>query len=110
MADLGVQIPNDLVTDCVRLCCSLCLLESDPTVISPDVLSKDRGKFDDTGDEKFVDNTHRRGKVAMDHFNPSLGVRDGTTRHGRCSGIDVLLCTQRAGAAVTTWPVGTTQT
>ena len=41
LAELGVQIPNALVTDCVRLCCSLCLLESDPTVISPDVLSKD---------------------------------------------------------------------
>ena len=66
LADLGVQIPNDLVTDCVRLCCSLCLLESDPTVISPDVLSKDRGKFDDTGDQKFVDKAHRRGKVGWD--------------------------------------------
>jgi len=66
LAELGVQIPNDLVTDCVRLCCSLCLLESDPTVISPDVLSKDRGKFDDTGDEKYIDKAHRRGKVGWD--------------------------------------------
>ena len=66
LADLGVQIPHELVTDCVRLCCSLCLLESDPTVISPDVLAKDRGKFDDTGDPKFVDKAHRRGKVGWD--------------------------------------------
>ena len=66
LAELGVQIPNALVTDCVRLCCSLCLLESDPTVISPDVLSKDRGKFDDTGDEKYIDKAHRRGKVGWD--------------------------------------------
>ena len=66
LAELGVQIPNALVTDCVRLCCSLCLLESDPTVISPDVLSKDRGKFDDTGDQKYIDKAHRRGKVGWD--------------------------------------------
>ena len=66
LAELGVQIPNALVTDCVRLCCSLCLLENDPTVISPDVLSKDRGKFDDTGDQKYVDKAHRRGKVGWD--------------------------------------------
>ena len=66
LAELGVQIPNALVTDCVRLCRSLCLLESDPTVISPDVLSKDRGKCDDTGDEKYIDKAHRRGKVGWD--------------------------------------------
>jgi hypothetical protein len=62
-ADIGVQIPDDLVTDCVRLCCSLCLLENDPTIISPDVLSKDRDKFDGTGDQKYVDKAHRRGKI-----------------------------------------------
>ncbi len=26
-ADMGVQIPETLIDDCVRLCCSLCLLE-----------------------------------------------------------------------------------
>ncbi len=40
-ADMGVQIPLTLIDDCVRLCCSLCLLENDPSVIEPDVLSKD---------------------------------------------------------------------
>ncbi len=62
-AELGVQIPEDLITDCVRLCCSLCLLEDDSSVIEPDVLSKDRTKFEQTGDEKFVAKAHRRGKV-----------------------------------------------
>ena len=63
MAELGVQIPDSLATDCVRLCCTLCLLENDPEIISPDVLSKDRTKFEQTGDEKYVAKAHRRGKV-----------------------------------------------
>jgi hypothetical protein len=65
-ADIGVQIPDDLLTDCVRLCCSLCLLENDPEIISPDVLSKDRDKFDRTGEQKYVEKAHRRGKVGWD--------------------------------------------
>ena len=65
-ADIGVQIPDDLLTDCVRLCCSLCLLENDPEIISPDVLSKDRDKFDLTGDQRYIDKAHRRGKVGWD--------------------------------------------
>ncbi len=62
-AGTGIQIPISLVNDCVRLCCSLCLLENDPSVIEPDVLSKDRGKFEASGDEKYIDKAHRRGKV-----------------------------------------------
>ena len=34
-AEIGVQVPDSLVMDCVRLCCSLCLLENDPEIISP---------------------------------------------------------------------------
>jgi hypothetical protein len=63
LAELGVQIPGDLITDCVRLCCSLCLLENDPSVIEPDVLSKDRAKFEGSGDRKYIEKAHRRGKV-----------------------------------------------
>ncbi len=63
LAELGVQIPDDLVVDCIRLCCSLCLLENDPSVIEPDVLSKDRGRFEASGDEKYVEKARRRGKV-----------------------------------------------
>ncbi len=63
---IGIQIPNELVTDCVRLCCSLCLMENDPEIISPDVLSDDRAKYEASGDQKFVDKAHRRGKVGWD--------------------------------------------
>lgn len=62
-AEVGVQIPDALIADCVRLCCSLCLLENDPSVIEPDVLSKDRDRYESTGDQKYVDKAHRRGKV-----------------------------------------------
>ena len=62
-AEVGVQIPDTMIADCVRLCCSLCLLENDPEIISPDVLSKDRDKFDQTGDARYVEKAHRRGKV-----------------------------------------------
>jgi len=79
-ADVGVQIPDALVTDCVRLCCSLCLLENDPSIIEPDVLSKDRGKFEDTGDEKYVEKAHRRGRLAglsggESKWHPTTGDR-----------------------------------
>jgi hypothetical protein len=65
-AEIGVQVPDSLVMDCVRLCCSLCLLENDPSIISPDVLADDRAKFEASGDQKFVDKAHRRGKIGWD--------------------------------------------
>ena len=65
-AEIGVQVPDSLVMDCIRLCCSLCLLENDPEIISPDVLADDRAKFEASGDQKFVDKAHRRGKVGWD--------------------------------------------
>ncbi|HBO45238.1 MAG TPA: hypothetical protein DD670_15180 [Planctomycetaceae bacterium] len=63
LADLGVQIPNELAANCVRLCCSLCLLEDDPEIISPDVLDRDRAQFERTGDGKYIQRAHRRGKI-----------------------------------------------
>ena len=52
-----------LVLDCLRLCATLCLLADDPSVIEPDVLAKDQARFRQTGDEKYIDKAHRRGKV-----------------------------------------------
>jgi hypothetical protein len=65
-ADVGVQVPDSFIKQCVRLCCTLCLLENDPEVISPDVLADDRRKYEETGDPKYVDKAHRRGKVGWD--------------------------------------------
>ena len=61
--EIGVQIPPPLITDCVRLCCTLCLLDNDPEIIAPDVLNKDRVKWDETRDQKYVRKAQRRGKV-----------------------------------------------
>ena len=65
-AEMGIAIPDPLINDCVRLCCTLCLLGDDSEVISPDVLADDRGKFEETGDQKYVDKARRRGKVGWD--------------------------------------------
>lgn len=43
-----------------------CLLENDPSIISPDVLADDRAKFDQGGEQRYVDKAHRRGKVGWD--------------------------------------------
>ena len=65
-SEIGIQIPNELMMDCVRLCCTLCLIENNPEIISSDVLSDDRAKYEASGDQKFVDKAHRRGKVGWD--------------------------------------------
>ena len=65
-ADIGIQVPDSLVDGCVRLCCSLCLLENDPSIISPDVLADDRATFEASGDQRFVEKAHRRGKIGWD--------------------------------------------
>ena len=65
-ADIGIQVPDSLVMDCVRLCCSLCLLENDSSIISPDVLADDRAKFEASGDHRYIDKAHRRGKIGWD--------------------------------------------
>lgn len=65
-AEMGIQMPEPLIDNCVRLCCTLCLLGNDPEVISPDVLADDRAKFDETGDQKYVEKARRRGKIGWD--------------------------------------------
>jgi hypothetical protein len=65
-SEIGIQVPDSLVMDCIRLCCSLCLLENDPEIISPDVLADDRAKFEASRDQKYIDKAHRRGKIGWD--------------------------------------------
>jgi len=65
-AEIGIVVPESLMMDCIRLCCSLCLLENDPEIISPDVLADDRAKFEASRDQKFVAKAHRRGNVGWD--------------------------------------------
>jgi hypothetical protein len=58
-----IWLPDALLTDCLRLCCTLCLLDNDPKVISPDVIADDRAKYEATGDEKYIKRAHRKGKI-----------------------------------------------
>ena len=37
-----------------------------PQIISPDVLADDRAKFEASGDQRYIDKAHRRGKVGWD--------------------------------------------
>lgn len=60
---VGVEIPQKILDDVIRLCCTLCLLEDDPEIIEPDVLDADRMKFQQTKDPKFIDKALRRHKV-----------------------------------------------
>ncbi len=62
-ANVGIRVPRPLIIDCIRLCATLCLLANDPEVIQPDVLNKDRAKYQANRDEKYIDKAHRRGKV-----------------------------------------------
>jgi len=58
----GVVMPENIYTGIIRLVCTICLLENDPTVIEPDVLDKDRMKYELCPDQKLVDRAIRRGK------------------------------------------------
>jgi hypothetical protein len=58
----GVVVPDRIMTDSLRLCCTLCLLDDNPELISPDVLTADFAKYEATGNRKYVDRAHSRGK------------------------------------------------
>ncbi len=46
----------------IKLACTLCLLGNDPEIIEPDVLAKDREKWERTRDPAIVERAVRRGK------------------------------------------------
>ena len=49
--------------DCLRLLCTICLLDQDESVIEPEVLTADQDKFKATKDRKFIEKAYKRGKV-----------------------------------------------
>lgn len=59
------EIPESdkLVEMITRVTLAVHLLAEDPTIIEPDVLSKDELKYERTKDQKYVDKARRRGKV-----------------------------------------------
>ena len=60
------EMPEILVDRVARLYTTLCLLNDDPAVITPDVLEADRGKYEMTGDIKYMEKAHKRGKVGWE--------------------------------------------
>jgi hypothetical protein len=64
----------------------LYLLENDPSVIEPDVLSKDRDKFEASGDAKYVHKAHRRGKIGWNLGRRIEVARTTAARTWRWSG------------------------
>lgn len=60
----GLQIPDNVVTNIIRCIASCCLISRDleDGLIEPDVLTKDREKYRETHDQKYVDKAIRRGK------------------------------------------------
>lgn len=60
----GLRIPDDIVNKVIRCVVSCCLISTDleDGLIEPDVLSKDREKYQSTRDHKYVEKAIRRGK------------------------------------------------
>ena len=58
----GVIMPENIHTGIIRLVCTICLLENDPTIIEPDVLDKDKAKYEANPTQAIVDRAVRRGK------------------------------------------------
>jgi len=58
--------PSSLRANVNRQRGSLSFLENDFSAISPGVLADDRAKFEQTGDQRYVDKAQRRGKVGWD--------------------------------------------
>ena len=58
--------PSSLRANVNRQRGNISFLENDPSVISPDVVADDRAQYEATGDQKYVDKVHRRGKLGWD--------------------------------------------
>jgi hypothetical protein len=58
----GVSIPKELMKAAVKIIAVCLMLENDPQIIQPDVLSDDLAKFKQTLDPKYVEKAKRRGK------------------------------------------------
>ena len=66
----GIVLPRRLDQDVVRIAVGLCLLDTDASILSPDVLSKDQHK---PITEAIVDRARRRGKVGW-HVGKDIEV------------------------------------
>ena len=60
--DDGVHYPNEIIEDCAKLICTLCLMSNDEFIVEPEVLSIDEDKYEKTKDPKYITKAINRGK------------------------------------------------
>jgi hypothetical protein len=61
----GTVIPKDVVTNTIKLCCCVALIEHDSELLEPDILSVDKPKWEEADVQKrlqLMARAHRRGK------------------------------------------------
>lgn len=73
-------LPPDIVRQLLRIVCACCLLSNDAEdgLIEPDVFAEDKNKFDESGDQKYVDKAVRRGKIGW-----NIGAKMEVSPHWR---------------------------
>jgi hypothetical protein len=74
----GKQLDPQEIIDAVRIACTVCLLDGNPDLVAPEVLSKDERKVSQDNVDQLVDKAKRRGK-----FGWSLGRDMEITPHYR---------------------------
>lgn len=61
----GLRVPDEIVTNLVKLCTCICLIGSDPEIIRPEILKKDESRFQQASEaerEAMFAMAKRRGK------------------------------------------------
>ena len=64
--DVGVRVPIEIEQALIKLVCCVALLDNDPDLIQPDVLTADEGKFVNASEAErlaLIERARRRGKV-----------------------------------------------
>lgn len=69
---------NDVFNIAMRYVMGLSLLGHDSEIVEPDVLDKDRARWQESHDPKYIDKAHRRGKKGW-----TIGAHLETTPHMR---------------------------
>lgn len=65
----GVHIPNEVIVATVKLCACLALIDQDSDIITPDILAKDRDRWQNASEadkQRMADMARRRGKSGWD--------------------------------------------
>jgi len=77
-ASVGKQLDPQEIVDAVRIACTVCLVDGNPELVAPEVLSKDERKVSQDNLDELVAKAQRRGK-----FGWSLGKDMETIPHYR---------------------------